>query len=143
MSGKCLKAQALVLFPDVYKNTVDIPGFCASDGWLAKFLQRYNLVLRRITAKGRDLPKNIRAISLEWFAKCNYIFKKALLNRRLLLNMDETSIYIDFPANYTFEECGVKRVKAVTAGQEKTRMSAAFTASADGKIFNLINLLKN
>ena len=33
--------------------------------------------------------------------------------------MDETSIYIDFPSNYTYEECGVKRVKAVTAGQEK------------------------
>ncbi len=48
-------------------------------------------MLRRITAKRRDLPKNIRAISLEWLAKCNDIFKKALLNRRLLLNMDETT----------------------------------------------------
>ena len=74
VSGKCLKAQALLLFPDVYKNSVDIPGFCASDGWLTNFLRRYKLVLRRITAKGRDLPKNIRAISLEWFAKCNEIF---------------------------------------------------------------------
>ena len=32
VSGKCLKTQALVLFPDVYKNYVDIPGFCASNG---------------------------------------------------------------------------------------------------------------
>jgi hypothetical protein len=125
------KAEALVFYPIVYKNSVDTPSFCASNGWLDNFLQRFNLVLRRITAKGRDLPKNIRSISLEWFAKCNEIFKKALFNRRLLMNMDETSIYIDFPSNYSYEECGVKRVKAVTAGQEKTRMSAAFTATAD------------
>ena len=50
---------------------------------------------------------------------------------------------VDVCANYTYEECSVKRVKAVTAGQEKTRMSAAFTATADGKIFKLINLQKN
>ena len=46
--------------------------------------------------------------------------------------MDETSVYIDFPSTYTYEECGAKRVKAVTAGQEKTRLSAAFTATASG-----------
>ena len=54
--------------------------------------------------------------------------------------MDETSIYIDFPASYTYEECGVKRVKAVTAGQEQTRMSAAFTATADGNLLKISTL---
>ena len=37
--------------------------------------------------------------------------------------MDETSIYVDFPSTYTYEESGVKRVKATTAGQEKTRLT--------------------
>ena len=48
------------------------------------------------------------------------------------MNMDETSVNVDFPSAYTYEECGVKRVKATTAGQEQTRLSAAFTASASG-----------
>ena len=47
--------------------------------------------------------------------------------------MDETSIYLDFPSNYSYAKCGEKRIKANTAGGERTRMSAAFTASATGK----------
>ena len=110
VSEKCFKTQALLLYPEIYKKSVDIPSFCASNGWFENFLQRYNLVLRRITAKGRDLPKNIRAISYDWFAKCNEIFKKALFNRRLLMNMDETSIYIDFSSSYTYEESNVSKL---------------------------------
>ena len=93
----------------------DIQPFTASKGWLANFLKRKNLVLRRITAKGRDLPKNFRALSLEYFSRNNSIFKKANYDRNLLMNMDETSVYVDFPSAYTYEECGVKRVKATTA----------------------------
>jgi hypothetical protein len=46
----------------------DIQPFTASKGWLANFLKRKNLVLRRITAKGRDLPKKFRALSLEYLS---------------------------------------------------------------------------
>lgn len=44
--------------------------------------------------------------------------------------MDETSIYLDFPSNYTFEQKGAKRVKASTTGAERARISVPFTASA-------------
>jgi len=46
--------------------------------------------------------------------------------------MDETAIYLDCPTNYTYTNIGVKRVKASTAGGERTRVSAAFTAAANG-----------
>ncbi len=49
-----------------------------------------------------------------------------------LLNMDETAIYLDCPTNYTYAHIGIKRVKASTAGGERTRVSAAFTAAANG-----------
>ncbi|CAF0972309.1 unnamed protein product [Brachionus calyciflorus] len=47
--------------------------------------------------------------------------------------MDETSIYLDFPSNYTFEEKGTKRIKTITNGAERVRLSAAFSATADGE----------
>jgi hypothetical protein len=34
------------------------------------------------------------------------------------MNMDETSVYVDFPSAYTYEECGVKRV---TGNNSRTR----------------------
>ena len=44
--------------------------------------------------------------------------------------MDQTSIYLDPKLTRTFAERGSRRVEAVTAGQEKTRISVALTASA-------------
>ena len=35
-------------------------------------------------------------------------------------------------ASYTYDKIGRRRVKATTAGSEKTKISCAFTASADG-----------
>lgn len=46
--------------------------------------------------------------------------------------MDESAIYLDAPSSYTYACKGSRRVKATTTGNEKTRLSAAFTASADG-----------
>ncbi len=46
--------------------------------------------------------------------------------------MDESSIYLDAPSAYTYDVKGTKRVKANTTGNEKTRLSAAFSAAADG-----------
>lgn len=46
--------------------------------------------------------------------------------------MDETSIYLDCPSKYTYERKGTKRIKIDTHGGEMARMSAAFTAAADG-----------
>ena len=46
--------------------------------------------------------------------------------------MDETSIYLDCPSNYTIALKGTRRVKASTAGGERTRLSSAFTAASNG-----------
>ena len=106
--------------------------FKASAGWLENFLRRHNLVLRRITSSGRDLPTNCGVVIAAFFRSNIEIFRAAKFNRDLLMNMDETSVYVDFPPDCTYEEKGTKRVKAVTSGSERTRLSAAFTATASG-----------
>ena len=45
--------------------------------------------------------------------------------------MDETSIYLNFSSNYTYEKIGTRRVKATTSCGERVWLSAAFTESAD------------
>ncbi|CAF0978294.1 unnamed protein product [Brachionus calyciflorus] len=49
--------------------------------------------------------------------------------------MDETSVYLEFPSNYTYSTKGARKVKANTTGAERTRISAGFTAEADGSNF--------
>ncbi|CAF1148323.1 unnamed protein product, partial [Brachionus calyciflorus] len=60
--------------------------------------------------------------------------------------MDETTIYLDCPSRYTYENRGVKRVKIDTNGAELVRISAIYTASADGEklpIFLLVPRTKD
>ena len=60
---------------------------------------------------------------------CNY-FRQPDFDRSSFLNLDQTSIYLDPKLTRTFAERGSRRVEAVTAGQEKTRVYVALTASA-------------
>ena len=107
--------------------------FKACDGWFSNFLFRWNYVLRRISTTGRELPSDTYASCQSWVDDWQLIFKKIGQDLTKIYNMDETSIYLDFPSSYTYEKKGKRRVKANTSGGERTRMSAAFTARAKGQ----------
>ena len=46
----------------------------------------------------------------------------------VLMNMDETPMYFDLPANKTIDFEGVKSVKVTTTGHEKLRYTVLLTA---------------
>ena len=98
---------------------------------MLNFLRRKGIVLRKITSTGRDLPANSPVVIKGFFKNCDKIIEDGYTNDQII-NMDETSIYLDFPSNYTYERKGAKRVKSVTTGGGRVRVSAAFTATASG-----------
>ena len=93
-------------------------------------LKRKHLSLRRITTSGRDLPTNVQNIVDSFLSFCHANFLN--INRDLLCNMDETSIYLDSPSHVTYNPIGDKRIPSVATGNERTRISDAFTASVSG-----------
>jgi hypothetical protein len=105
--------------------------FQASNGWFSRFLRRKRLVVRRITTSGRDLPKDAGVQANTFLDQCHE-FVRSDFDRDTLLNGDETSIYLDPPTRQTYAEKGSKRVEAITTGQQKTRISVCFTATASG-----------
>lgn len=127
VDGKSIKQQAAQI---AKRECLD---FKASNGWFSRFLRRSNFVLRRITTSGRDLPNNSREIVLDFINKCRY----ELVNtqRSSVINLDETSIYLDAKCNYTYDQVGAKRVPSTNSGNEKTRISVCFAASASGYKF--------
>jgi hypothetical protein len=133
LTGLAIKTQARILFNEIYQNTEEAHlEFQASPGWLYNFCKRKNYTLRRITTTGRDLPTNTMEIIKKFFSDCQKITSAIGFSANQLVNMDETSIYLDSPTNYTFARIGTKRVKAVTTGSERARLSAAFSATASG-----------
>ncbi|CAF0839337.1 unnamed protein product [Brachionus calyciflorus] len=105
-------------------------------GWLVRFLNRNNFVLRRIASKGRSLPSNCAETINTFIDKCQE--DNANRPRSHIYNFDETSIYLDSTDNYTYEVRGSKRVKVDTSGNEKTRISIGLCASAHGPKLPLI-----
>jgi transposase-like protein len=83
--------------------------FKASGGWLKNFLRRKNLVLRRITTTGRDLPVNTISIVKEFIDKFHQIETKD--PNSFFINGDETAIYLDAPGQYTYSPKGNNKIK--------------------------------
>ncbi len=134
ISGTEIKRQILKIFESCKESNKE---FCASNGWLLNFAKRHNLALRRISSTGRDLTTNGVDVVKKFFVS----LENKVKNHREIFNMDETSIYLDFPSNYTYAKKGSKRVIAQTTGNEKTRLSAAFTATADGEKFPIFIII--
>ena len=90
VSGNMIRLRALELFNE-YSNTH--MNFQASEGWFHRFLRRRNLVLRRVTTSGRELPRDV-GIKIDYFlqtSQSNFMTPNFDLSN--LANMDETSIY--------------------------------------------------
>ncbi|CAF1075178.1 unnamed protein product [Brachionus calyciflorus] len=141
VSGPALKSKALQLHSQIYSNNISQNGFQASDGWLGGWLDRLNKTFRRVTTTGRDLPTNYSHTIANFLNQTQNVLRNNNFNRSKIFNMDETSIYLDCPSRYTYENKGAKRVKIDTNGAELVRISAIYTASADGEKFPIFLLV--
>lgn len=106
---------------------------------MRNFLHRHDLCLRRVTTLGRVLPKDCVKQAKGFIKHANNLALKYPPNT--LFALDETSIQVDDPGTRTYDSKGSKQIKAVTAGGEKTKISALFCASADGTKLPVLVLL--
>jgi len=81
-----------------------IKDFKASAGWLQRFMNRNDLVRRRITGTGRTLPKDCKEQIKSYLGTIQEVAKTYDSNH--VFNFDETSHYMDRPGNYAIEKRG-------------------------------------
>jgi hypothetical protein len=74
--------------------------------------------LRRITTKGREAPKNATGIIKNFLQDCQNMINLDNYTPNEIINMDETSIYLDFPSNYYFTVKGDKIVSVKLQGMK-------------------------
>lgn len=86
---------------------MQVANFKATHGWCRRFMNRFNLVFRRISSSGRDLPKNSIDLVLEFFNKIRELIGEHNFTLNQILNMDESSFYMDMPGNYTIAQKGL------------------------------------
>jgi hypothetical protein len=104
ISGFVIRVKALEIMRENCQRNNQPLIFKASIGWLLNFLKRNKWVLRRITTSGRDLPDNSIETILNFLVEMKQHFIDGKIDFDSIVNMDETSIYLDFPSNYTYEK---------------------------------------
>ena len=77
ISGDAIQKEAILAYNIIHPEVIteefasqcnrDRVSFSASRGWLNNFCARKNLVLRRVTTSGRDLPVNVHDIIFDFF----------------------------------------------------------------------------
>jgi hypothetical protein len=87
VTGNMVKDRAL--------QTAGSVEFRASNGWLQNFLNRKRLARRRVTTSGRDLPANAAEIIRGFLEHAVNKYCQPNFARAILVNMDETSFYLD------------------------------------------------
>ena len=95
-----LRKKATTLFPSLYPN---VEKFVVLNGFLRRLMQRNRLTEHAVTGVGQKIPADAPGL-------CDMILEdlaSTFDKYEMVINMDETPMYFDMPANKTIE--GKKR----------------------------------
>jgi hypothetical protein len=105
--------------------------FAASDRWLAGFMERYGLSLRRAT--------NLTILSDDEVTTRADKYMQFLQSKRNMIDlercqlMDETAVYFDDPRRETVEATGARHVVLKSSGFASMRITAILAVTASAK----------
>lgn len=137
---KILKNKALEIAKELGDDNL-----VASSRWAELFMKRHKLSTRKITSVGQEdsRPKSEKKkIINEYFEELRYKLNK-LSNEHMVINMDETPVYVDMMATRTISFTGEKNTEAHSTGHNKTRLTVVLAITASGKFLKTMVILKN
>jgi len=135
----------------VQRALQDHPTFHGGDtkklkNWVYKFLNRYNMSIRRITHKGQKLRTHLLEVRDDTAASIRSRFAEGGslqgLDYRYFVNMDETAVYFESKSNTTVSKRGVKTVPARDSGSNSKRCTVCVAVAADGTKLPLFYVFK-
>ena len=102
---KRIQRYARQVSPNLYPEAeieIEARNFCASNGWLWRFMKRNNVVNRNATSVGQKVPEDAPD-------RCDTFLHemKDCPPYDQYYNMDETPCYFDIPRSKTFDFRGI------------------------------------
>ena len=106
--------------------------FKASTGWLALFMKRKNLLLRRKTTVSQSTPAVVvpKLVSIVMHLRSLQILHKFSFSN--IIAMDETACWMDMPGDTTVHHSGACSISLKSTGHEKDHFTVVLSARADG-----------
>ncbi len=116
--------------------------FCASNGWLEKFMNRHGLSVRVKTSISQKLPAQLEKKLESFMVQIRALRAKHQYPKELIINMDETPMYFDMVPGYTINKKGAKEVHIRSSGSDKKRMTAVVTCTGSGLMLTTLAIFK-
>ena len=107
-------------------------GITAGDKWVQGFMKRQGFSMRLRTTAKEVTTQAMQEIGFHWRNKFAPVFMHQ--HPHLLLNMDETSMYLDAPSNRTVDEVGAKTIEIGTTHHYKSRLAVLLCIDFQGRM---------
>ena len=116
-------------------KAMNIDNLSLTAGFVNRFCDRNHFVVRKPTHQAQETNKSVNDACktvLEFLTE----FQTLLANNQfdVVLNMDETPIYLDPAVTRTLESVGARTVDVVNTGCQKSRITLVVTISSDGQL---------
>ncbi|KAM7311305.1 Pogo transposable element with KRAB domain [Ixodes scapularis] len=121
------KARAVAIELGIDRNEFKI-----SKKWVANFMKRNGLSLRRRTTVCQRLPDAYEEKRLEFHRYVAELRTKNGFMLDQIGNADQTPVWFDMPSRRTVSEKGERQVRLLTTGNEHNRFTAMLCCTADG-----------
>ena len=99
---------------------------------IQRFMKRNNLSLRVPGHIGQLLPFNIQKTISDYIIDLRRIINNGGYSESMIVNMDETPLFLNMPPNKTVTNKGNKSVVIRTTNQEKIRITCMLAICGDG-----------
>ena len=100
-----IRNKMIELMNIYHPNEIKTNSFQASRGWMRRFLDRFDLVRRRITSSGRGCPKDSVELIKEYLGQAYSFAQQFSLDS--IINFDQTSFLMEMFGNYTIRKKGL------------------------------------
>ena len=104
----------------------------AGDKWVQGFMQRSGLSMRLRTTCKDVTNVAMQEVAFRWRHKFAPVFQST--HPHLLLNLDETSMYLDAPSNRTVDEVGAETIEIGTTHHYKSRLAVLLCIDFQGRM---------
>ena len=128
-----LASMALFYAKELEDDEFQAKSWEAILSWVSRFMERYNLVHRRVTSSNGGVNALVESREVqEFFEKLQRKVTENGMRLIQLLNMDETGVWFETEPRYTITFKGARNARVCCSNAAKTRATVVLCCAADG-----------
>ena len=132
VSQKLIKRKARIHTKEKAVSKDQMNDFCASEGWLEKFMSRNGLSLCRCTTQAQKTPEQIIDKVISYILYVHQLKQRNNYDLDCIIAMNETAVCHEIISNTTVTDNGAKSVVLKTTGHEKSKVTVTLATKATG-----------